>query len=92
MATAGWLTRGGTSRYSTRYAPEVRRFAVIDPVPPSGHAPGAHNSHDGPLWRQDPLSAPAYPYGYFGARGRATRWTQLHYYRDYRDAKFEWSH
>lgn len=74
------------------YAPETRHYNVINPVI-AGPAPTA--TRHGPLnyvpaqgqvlWRQQLEAAPAYPWGWFGARRQVQNTQHTRFYNDSRD-------
>jgi len=74
------------------YAPEMRHYNVINPVI-AGPAPTA--TKRGPLtyvpppgqvlWRQQLEPAPAYPWGWFGARRQVQNTQHTRFYDDSRD-------
>ncbi|MBA4018728.1 MAG: hypothetical protein C0483_16295 [Pirellula sp.] len=82
-----------TKRADGPYQPEVRRYVVVDPIPPRAHASGdlhaaGHPMHGAAhaqpeLWRRYDMATPVYPYGWFGARPANTRSTRGSYYEDY---------
>jgi hypothetical protein len=72
------------------YAPQIGRYAVVDPVPVAAAAPTSHHANpvDAPreLWQRRDLAPTVYPYGWFGAAPHASNsWTHTYYYDNYRD-------
>lgn len=87
---AGLLTAAGADpgdilpRPARNHGPQVANYVVVVPSgpvpvqPPTGHHYGPHP------WYQVELSAPIYPWGWFGARVHPYRVDQRGYYGDWR--------
>jgi hypothetical protein len=55
-----------------------------------GHAAAQGSSQPGTsLWVRRDLTAPAYPYGWFGVRPATNRWSHTNYYGDYTDMRID---
>ena len=77
---------------SNTYTPEIRHYNVIDPViagpapGPTRHGPLSYVPPPGQvLWRQQLEPAPAYPWGWFGARRQLHNTQHTRFYEDSRD-------
>ena len=79
--TRDWRTAG-----KNPYAPQVQKYVVVTPRP--GVATRSHgNAGDGVEypWQATTLTAPAYPWGWFGARAHPQTLRSRGYYDNYAD-------
>jgi len=68
------------------YTPHVQKYVVV--TPRAGVATGAHGDPNGGVqypWQQTTLTAPAYPWGWFGARSHPESTRSRPYYDNYAD-------
>ena len=68
------------------YAPQVRKYVVV--TPRAAVAPGSQDNPHAAVkypWQQTQLTAPAYPWGWFGARSHPESTRSRGYYDDYED-------
>ncbi len=71
------------------YGPQVQKYVVV--TPRAGVAAAQlGRPHGGVVypWQQTQLTAPAYPWGWFGARWNPQTTTHWGYYSDYKDTIF----
>jgi hypothetical protein len=61
------------------YAPQTQQYVVVTPTPTT------LSPCNEPRWEETPLPAPAYPWGWFGARGSPQPWTHTRFYQGQRD-------
>jgi hypothetical protein len=73
------------------YAPQINRYSVVDPVPPTLANPSKHGASP-TLWTKRDAAPPAYPYGWFGVRHGTERWSHTRYYDDAVDVRILRSH